>query len=68
MKVAVTALFFAEWYMNINHKKSPEQRSSNLSKLILLISVTSHVDEVVEIITNANHETVSAVILDIRQS
>lgn len=52
MEIAIAALLLAKWNVNVNHKKSPEKiQSSNLFKLNQLISITSVVNEVIEVIS-----------------
>ena len=65
MKIAIGAFLFAERDMEVNHKKSSEERSLYFVNDILLISETSHVDEVVKIKSKTQHKTVTTIILDI---
>ena len=51
MEIAIAAFLLTEWDMKVNHKKSSENRSSNVLKYFFLVSVTSNVDEVIKIIT-----------------
>lgn len=52
MKVAVAALLLAKRNVNVNHKKSPEKfQSSNLFKLNRLISKSSMINKVIEVVS-----------------
>ena len=69
MKVTIAAFLFTERNMKVYHKKSSEKfQSSNLFKLNELVSKSSRINEIVKVITKTNHEAVSSITLDVRQS
>jgi hypothetical protein len=69
MKITVTAFLFAEWNMEVNHKK--KLRFTGAPKYCnrsLLISVTSYVNEVIKVIPQTDHKTVTTVFGNIRKT
>lgn len=61
MKIAIAAFLFAKGNVKVNHKKSSEKTELKCIENIFLVSITSYIDEIIEIESNTNHETISSV-------
>lgn len=70
MKIAVAAFLFAKGNVNVNHKKSSEKNSELkfIQIKLILVSKSSMIDEVIEVVTKSDHKAVSSVSLDVRHS